>query len=43
MVMYANEIQTIKRKIKITWDKKIHYSIYIKWQSYGSILVMIFV
>ena len=28
MVMYANEVET-KKNIKITWDKKINYNIYI--------------
>ena len=41
MVMYANEVET-KERLKLPEIKKINYNIYIKWQSYGSFLVMIF-
>ena len=42
MVMYANEVEN-KERLKLPEIKKNNYNIYVKWQSYGSILVMIFV
>ena len=42
MVMYANEVEA-KERLKLPEINKINNNKYIKWQSYGSILVMIFV